>query len=821
MTEPESMTYSKNPGALRLVRTSLIVLAAALAVGMVGCKKKKKGGPDAGTEASTEDPLDTSGTLSVDNPGDVTLADSELKLGSSVALVAPKSETNLPISEPGKIAVEPTALKLQAGSDFETDDKFVFVNDSSMQALDQASAILCIIAQSAYTSMVGKGDYVAMVDEGACFDQGKNTNSAPAAPGETKDNKKKKLSRMVASATREPLKPLHLTFWLDQEGDEEMGMPPTRISAKVVVVKGATKTNPFGVFKMTYNVRSTDAAPAEAEGEEYSEAIDYKGVVEATESRDGNVFIKLYDVDEWLENQVGAKLSFDAATQSNVGGYARALTTFKPDPEAPAEQTPTSFDYSVAYDSQLYLAKDAFAETERCLDRENFQLNVYRYGVYEQKSGTRVLGGSSYRSVRRELASGSIDYGGYDSEGLYFSDQTPVADGDKILVEDPTDWEAEPSVFFADVKPGRLYVTSETTMPLDQARATRFVQWVYEAEAWTSILIKWNDQAKRFDKVAVWEGKNGSDWDGSYVAVTPVAYADVQSTMSLYPEGSSNEVVVTLDDNGLLVSAALRLESLATNPGTLTLRCAYSCPRPGLTQAEIDANDLYFADAEDVPSMHTYTFESATGVLKSGGQPVTLELTRADGSPSSLNSGPLVTQAIYDANADDPSFLWGIAAASTTYRWTSGTGSWDRQIALVDGNGVVLALDPAIQIAYEHVIDNDLLGRADSAYYGTQHILELSSWGDLIGIPWVEVDAATGYWAPGFSIKDGGTVGSYKVKGLDIEERMPEVDRSQCAGLDLTLVPELPTGEIWKDPEIGTMPDVTKAPAVITGSLVR
>ena len=68
-------------------------------------------------------------------------------------------------------------------------------------------------------------------------------------------------------------------------------------------------------------------------------------------------------------------------------------------------------------------------------------------------------------------------------------------------------------------------------------------------------------------------------------------------------------------------------------------------------------------------------------------------------------------------------------------------------------------------------------------------------------------------------IKAGNEVVEYVVKPLDIEQSMLKVDNSKCteAGLSFPDL-QLPDSTKWKDPAIGSEPEVTKPFSIIAGA---
>ena len=93
--------------------------------------------------------------------------------------------------------------------------------------------------------------------------------------------------------------------------------------------------------------------------------------------------------------------------------------------------------------------------------------------------------------------------------------------------------------------------------------------------------------------------------------------------------------------------------------------------------------------------------------------------------------------------------------------------------------------------------------------------------GDLWGLPH-EFDESTGYHRTLVNLADGATLGStnqYVVKALEIEGEMQTLDSTECSELTLSAPDVAVPTSIVGSVDIGSMPVVTGAPAVIAGEL--
>lgn len=232
---------------------------------------------------------------------------------------------------------------------------------------------------------------------------------------------------------------------------------------------------------------------------------------------------------------------------------------------------------------------------------------------------------------------------------------------------------------------------------------------------------------------------------------------------------------------------------------------------------------------------YTYSLDSSTWELKYGGSAVVM----TDNSNSEYGAWSGAMFEPTSANLNQLACDWDLSQTcswqawnnlSEFYTWETGTQSWNRLSALTTG-GSFVSFDPPIPVEYTHTWGDSTTSR----FY-----LDYSGYGELHGIPGKCVDMDTGSdincydssgtkfirWVPEFSIPDGSAVtnastgDTYYVKALEKEEWMSSVATSNCTGAGLSLTTyTLPDGSLYTDPNLGTEPSVTGAPAVIGGVL--
>ncbi|MEW6602757.1 MAG: hypothetical protein AB1499_17430, partial [Nitrospirota bacterium] len=239
--------------------------------------------------------------------------------------------------------------------------------------------------------------------------------------------------------------------------------------------------------------------------------------------------------------------------------------------------------------------------------------------------------------------------------------------------------------------------------------------------------------------------------------------------------------------------------------------------------------DNTYEQPQDAASVQyvSYNFDTSLMVLNFDGTPV----LATDAYQWGIMSGPLFEPTVDNlamlACDWDPSQICGWKAWNTLpvyYTWETGSNDWNKFTALVDpDDSSILKFDPPMQVSYVHTWD-DL---STSTFN-----LEYSGFGNLWGIPGKCIDWDSGAevecgpetrWIPQFSLTAGSEVTDvadgvtkYYVKPLEMEQRMQEVDITNCADLSTTTY-SLPNMSEWVDPDIGPEPNVSGAPAVIGG----
>jgi hypothetical protein len=767
------------------------------------------GDDDTGTDTTT--PTTQAGQVSIDTAGNVTATDSQLRLKGSATLVPAQSDASLPTAAVGTLQI---ATGLRAFDDPNTDyEKLISNNvlsDPSMNAIASFSKMFCLLAESGYFHMVGQGAYVAMVNDNRCF-----------AFGQTYSETKTTLSKMTVEAVREANKPVTVSFWLDRSDG-------STVTAKATIAKGATQSNPYGIFRMNYKI-ATDSSPTPT-----------KGAIEAYETVEGKVVFNAWEGESSSETKAATVFTYDEEAEATSSGVARVAITDKSSAPANLKYEP---DWVTGFNSTHYLAKqskenESTTKVDVCRDRIDYRLSVWpwNYRLFDKDTGAAVELWNTYRNLSRTVSGVSgTSLGNVTSvNGIYFDrpsglNYTPtVNDGDTIYVDDVPDWT------------NKLTYTARVTLGVLKKRVTGEElttshvksSWFIASESGTDdVIIKYDDTLGKFEVIARYE----SDENGSrYAPVTPTPFAVSSSTVEVAFENDTNPpssmVTLHLDSgNGYsLVKATVVRDDERVEPSSnITLWCFEDCPKGGVSTANIDSYFLnggsetlvYYPDATNVSEMHSYTYNATTGLLMddANSNAVVFDHRPAGSEGFGLTTGELIPDSLHTTLSSNSTYFQSLPKPRETYVWSSGYFISHRKIVLVDAQNEPLQLSKPSRFLYTHSKANDRRGKDDNPRYGNYYELSFSEYGQLRIIPADKTEDVNGSLMA-FTFKDGTQLGSsYVVKAIAADESMPTVDRSLCDSIVLGTPLALPTSALFKDPNLGSAPSVTAAPKIVSG----
>lgn len=725
-----------------------------------------------------------------------------------------------------------------ADTEYTTDKVSTWVYDPSIQPLDLVNMILCLMGQTRADVMVNQGTYLALVDFNRC-QQGEDQNGGDTAGQSASGGKGAQYWNFIVNSTRaSDSAPQRVKIWISgMEPDGSGGSSLTRVDVETVITEGVSDANPFGAFTMNF------AFPDPVTGL-YTEG----GTLKALPASGGQVAFTVIEKEGTQQGSYapGESFHYTAGTveMSPDGITGRARTVVVDEGNGGGGPYANGGAFGIAFDAD-HMRRAAAADptdlgdgvfaSDACLARGTYHTQVWRYDLYHAADGTwngaAVTGGE-----RVEVNSGfpfTYDnagtpvYGHIGYWGMWVEDPTlAIPDGATIQKMDFATGTATP---YTVVKaPGKLIRRTALSLaltklvgetlnfwgPVDDGGGPRFSQWE----------VAYNGST--FDVVAEVLGhdQNGAITNpvSPSVDITPAS----GQWLGLWSDSLGGDVNYVGGDAGVTFYSQefVGPDDAVFGSGALALHCVQRC-----LKTDIGASDIATWDGVYVPDA---AFDLSSGVTDYAIDPadMTLTLGAVAVAPQAgldttgtqhewgMSTGEMVTSDVL-ATMTNMSDLWNPAVVTVTYRWETGTNDWNRFVGVKDGSGVFASFDEPIQFAYEHATANDLNG--DSSHDGKTFHLNYGGNGDLWGIPSAP-DPDTGRWYSLFSIEDGTLMGptgtEFVIKGREREQSMAE-DPGACTGLTLDApAAALPTAA-EDTPDIGAMPTVTDAPAVIDGEL--
>ena len=766
------------------------VAAAVALLGAAGCS----GGSSGSTAASGVDAL--------------TVAD-------KVSVVDAKAETG----GAGKLLAKLAGVwsGAPAGSDYEKDLPSVYVHEKAADSFGMVNEILCMMAQTKYGEMVNKGEYKALVNEKVC--RGNDDVSNASSSKGTSSNAPEYMEWTVRSTRADNDSPQIIEAWVHEKAED--GRPPVLIQAKAVITEGSSAENPYGIFTMNFvGYPVIDGVPVLA-------TPGFKGIL-TSQREDGKVVLKFAELGD------GENTAIALEKNGTTGG---GRVAFDNEWEGQGEMF-------FAYNAGLFHRQDASGAHEICLDRDNFEISAWRYGMYDATTGNRVNVNSGFPINTEADGTGKHGWVGY--WGLWVPDDVTIENGDQVYKQNYNGGTSE--AYTVLQVGGKLKKHTKNTATLSAIK---------------NIPLETNDFATGKMIRVIWNGtglRKTAEADPNPGGPPAWTEMDVPYSTDNLPWGELNfwsqalggQVRIPLANCTRLESGNSQCDAptgttdivyfveniVYPNDDTIpeTLACYDNCP--DISAGNVSGSGFGLSEAA------LYTFNSGTDmVLKKNGVPL---LQTADGQQYGYNSGPLFDAALDDNPETSPlacdwtgpmgeKTICGWKAWSVLdefYTWETGLQNWNQLTVLKNAQGDPLKFEQPLRIEYTHSAAS---GRPDFKYNGTKFFLDYNGFGELHGIPGKCVDPSTGQtiacgnqtrWVPEFTIPEGsdasyidknGDPKQAKIKPLEMEQRMTKLDNvGDCSGLpfgDYTL----PTIADWSNPNLGTEPVVTDAPAVIGG----
>lgn len=676
-------------------------------------------------------------------------------------------------------------------TDYQAAQTRFWVKDESMEALDIVNEILGYLHETNYwdPSVVNQGPYIAMVTQENRGGDGRG-DSGPS------------YEEWIVDSTRaDNAAPQLVKFWIRSEDDGQAQI----IYGLLTVEEEPTDQAPLGVFLLRF--KQLDVSQAHDDPD-----IGFFGYMRSVRRTDGQTEIEFYmgEGDINVTPAVGERAVLqrmhvigDPATDSGRGFVeVQGIDNWSGTPHSFGDQ------YYVQFDAD-YLARRRTSDDQiAVLDRNDFETNVFHYGVYLASTEDRVdlAGGFPV-----ETQGGAHGYVGY--WGMWFPESVTIGNGDTLVRRRFQNGMTTTSNYTAVIAPGRLEKRTRSSITLGDIVDEDMD--AFSPSLGQEIRVRWTGN----DLVCTALRSNG-DWmpitpptsvvnqftPGQWAHFWSQARGSIEFT---WPVTLDNSVQAYVWSNTTITAASPELAG-----GDLMLHGYSHMLRAGITsnQANYQNSETpYFAAATNPGEGQTYVFDRDTLMLTLGGTPVTLadgvSVTQGPGM-FGFDCGPMFATALGS--------LSEMATQTTTYQWFTGQNHWNQLRTIKDENGAFVAFDEPLRFTYTH-------DEPGSPFHGRTFYLDWNG-EHLGGIPG-EQDSETGWWRPLLNIPTGTTLTSgstsYKVKQLEGEQTMVEVADPTAVisarGYDLTTTVSVPDASAWSDPAIGARPTVTDPPRFVGG----
>jgi len=734
-------------------------------------------------------------------------------------------------------------------AEWNKDKTNTYIQDRSTEVFTNVNEILCMVGQTGYVAMTGKGAYKALIDKNLCKGADDASKAGDSSKGDTSGSSAPDYREWVVNSVLNSQGQLESKFWIHEKAEPgQNGQPAKVINAKLVVKKTKDQAPPYGEFKIEFKAYSDDQAHTPM----------FKGLLETVvDPVTGLVTLNFADAED------NGKFSEPATVtkSSTTSGFGRVQQI-----ENYQQGGAQTYDAKIAFNSDYFLRTGA--QLNNCFDRKNFEQSAWRYGLYSFDNGSRfnVKSGIPF-NTNADGNSGTYGWIGY--WGIWSNGAT-LTNPQTVYSKNYSNNTVE--TYVINSYPGKLKKHTKNTTTLDAIKNIPFEGYMepdpQNSQQMLNYRVIWN--GTKLQKIAVApQNTNGGApvWtdltkDGSGNALTP-QYVETDQLqfgeLNFWSQALGGQVRIKLAncqfvqgtgktscDAPVAATPVVFYTEDIVYPGdsviAKTLTCFDNCPK------SIAAEGMTYDSTTGMPSTyppnyspgftgHTYNMDQTAMVLMDGSYPAKLTAV-GDVNTWGFNSGALVDLTATDSNNKTYDELltcdwvqqgqaaqkcgWKAWSLPVFYTWETGSNNWNKLSIVKNASNQVVTFDPPVKVEYTHTQTN--ANAKDYKYNGVKFFLDYNGFGQLNGIPGKCLDTTTGLevldcngpskrYVPEFSIESGSTVknGSttYYVKALDVEQRMIKKDESVCTAASVTApagtinLPSIPQN---LDPAIGSEP---------------
>ncbi|PCI23399.1 MAG: hypothetical protein COB67_12820 [SAR324 cluster bacterium] len=721
-----------------------------------------------------------------------------------------------------------------ANADYNQDESHTFVHEESVQVLDTVNNILCSIAQTKYSEMLGKGDYRVQVDQTQCdSDRDSASSKTENSQNQSSTSTKTEYETWTVNSSRAADQPHIVKLWINQEASERDDA--SLIFAKMEIYRSSSEGNPYGYFKMNFV-----GHPLDANGSPDTTQVLFKGYMKTVLENSTNKVLLQFSNSMSFGTQTFTE---QATFKRSADGTSGSGTLSAPDFSTMQSQsdTPTQATFDLAYNASNFLRSNG--TEQKCFDRSSFQNTIWSYGMYDT-NGARVNINSGFPIT---YTSAGTDYHGWVGyHGLWMPGDVTLTSGATVSKETYNASGGTSEDYEVFIAGGRLIKHSKQSTTLGEIKNVP-LQWnYYDSNTNQSVEYQVIWTGTKLQKTAT---LNRNDWSWEPLSSPQdLSFSGDDYEFHFWSEvlgGSGRIALKDTSNNAIAIANAtpviFHTQNVVYPTDTVpaTLSCFNNCPDPSklnTNTSDVNLTDVdWYQDAtSDTVSFNDYTFNTTDMELKYSGTPVVMTSSNTNfswGVHTGMlfeNNGSNQTAIQCDWDTSKTCLWKAYDNMNEYYTWETGTDSWNKFTAIKTTGGTFAKFDPPIKVTYQHSQSNATA--PDYKYNGVKFNLDYSGFGNLHGIPGRCIDKdgeATSCngnvrWVPEFSIPVAEQVTNlldnttYVLKPLEMEQRMTLTDAANCSTLSLPSF-TLPSLSSWEDPVIGDQPTVAGAPAVVGG----
>lgn len=342
-----------------------------------------------------------------------------------------------------RMATDDEMATLDPMSAFYTDVPDVSLSERSGEALANVNSILCTFGQTKYDVETNLGPYTAQIDTNKCGGDKSSTKG-----GKKKTNKSSGASApsfatwVVNSERASDDDPQTVKVWASDDGKNGGGQAatPSLTYGYAEITQGGSDTNPFGVFNMDFKGIFLDSNGKPTGTEKMRGNLD---VVDNGDGRFKVIYMNRYTGDSGTT--VTDKVVMFRSGDGSGGSGSVSFNEWVWDDTTQANVAKTS-NFSFAYNDDWFLRQSDDDQSQACLSRNNFVVDISGYNLYHLSpaatGSTKTWATGDAVDLNTGFPISTTDSSGNTAQewvgyfGTWFPDGVTIANGTSVNKEE-------------------------------------------------------------------------------------------------------------------------------------------------------------------------------------------------------------------------------------------------------------------------------------------------------------------------------------------------------------------------------------------------